>query len=110
MDKSHSMSTSFTDRVKSRASQPAQSVTVVEEENDFPFESIDFIRIGSAHTLCDLSQDDENADLLLRVSSHIMSRYEPDLMPARVAHRTSNPIRPQRFHALMRSLAPLTPT
>lgn len=84
MAKSHSTSTSFTDRVKSRTSQSTQSVTVVEAENDFPFESIDFVRIGSAHTVCEPSQDDENADLLLRASTHIMSRYEPDLLPAKV--------------------------
>jgi hypothetical protein len=85
------MSTSFTDRVKSRTSQPTQSVTIVEAENDFAFESIDFVRIGSAHTVCDPSQDDENANLLLRVS--IMRRYEPDLLPAKVVieHKSDSP-------------------
>lgn len=85
--------TPFTDRIKprhSQASEPAKSVKVVEAENDFPFASIDHLRVGSAHAVCEPTQEAENIDLMLRISTHIMSRYEPNLLPAQVAVETKS--------------------
>ena len=85
--------TSFADRVKPRNSQSTPAITVVEEENHYPFEHITFMRVGSAHAVCDPGQDEENLNLMLRVSTHIMSRYEPDLLPAkvRIEYKSASP-------------------
>lgn len=79
--------TTFTDRCKPRAiqhDQQASAPQVIEAENHFPFASIDYLRVGSAHAVCEPEQDDEHIELLLRITSHLMSRYEPDLLPAKV--------------------------
>ena len=68
----------------SLTAKPAESVRIIEAENDFPFASINYLRVGSAHTVCAPSEDEENIDLMLRISTHIMSRYEPELLPAQV--------------------------
>lgn len=86
-------STPFTDRIKprhSQATESAQSVKVVEAENDFPFASIDHLRVGSAHAACEPNHDAENIDLMLRISTHIMSRYEPNMLPAQVSIATQS--------------------
>lgn len=77
--------TPFTDRIKPRNAQSSEPVKIVEEENDFPFAYIDYLRIGAAHAVCEPSQDAEHIDLLLRISTHTMRRYEPDLLPAKVS-------------------------
>lgn len=80
--------TTFTDRIKPRnpqPSEPAPAVRIVDAENDFPFAYIDHLRVGSAHAACEPSQDAENIDLMLRISTHTLRRYEPDLLPAKVS-------------------------
>lgn len=80
--------TKFSDRIKPRLSRtPAsdQSVKVVEAENDFPFANVDRVRVGSAHTECEPRYDADHIALMLRISTHILRRYEPDLLPAKVS-------------------------
>lgn len=80
--------TTFTDRIKPRnpqPSEPAQTVRIVDAENDFPFAHIDYLRVGAAHAACEPSPDAENIDLMLRISTHTLRRYEPDLLPAKVS-------------------------
>jgi hypothetical protein len=82
------VSTQFADRVKSRKSptvSSAPSVHIVAAENDFPFARINFLRVGSAHTECEPAHDEANIDLMLRISTHIMSRYEPGRLPAKLS-------------------------
>lgn len=81
-------SSRFTDRLKPRLSQgsvPDPAVKVVEAENDFPFAYVDSVRIGSAHAVCAPSHEAENIDLMLRISTHILRRHEPELLPAKVS-------------------------
>lgn len=67
------------------STRSSQSVVIIEEENNYPFSHIDFVRVGSAHAVCEPHQDAENIDLLRRVSAHILHRYQPELLPAKVS-------------------------
>lgn len=67
------------------STRSSQSVVIIEEENNYPFAHIDFVRVGSAHAVCEPHQDAENIDLLRRVSTHILHRYQPELLPAKVS-------------------------
>ena len=59
-------------------------VKIVDAENDFPFERIEFIRIGSAHTVSTEERDAENADLLQRLAEFVMAQFQPEELPATV--------------------------
>ena len=75
----------FCSRIKRTDSKSdGSSAKIVNVENDFPFEHVDFIRIGSAHAVCSPDHDAENADLLLRLASCVMARFQPDQLPATV--------------------------
>ncbi len=67
------------------STRSSQSVVIIEEENNYPFAHIDFVRVGSAHAVCEPHQDAENIDLLRRLSAHILHRYQPELLPAKVS-------------------------
>ena len=67
------------------STRSSQSVVIIEEENNNPFAHIDFVRVGSAHAVCEPHQDAENIDLLRRLSAHILLRYQPELLPAKVS-------------------------
>ena len=102
--------TTFTDRIKPRATQveqPASSPRVIEEENHYPFAYIDYLRVGSAHAVCEPGQDDEQVELMLRISTHIMSRYEPERLPAKVTvdYRSDAPTTTPCTQAFMRIAA-----
>jgi len=62
----------------------SQGIKIVNEENDFEFSSLSFIRVGSAHQVCEPIQDQENADLLERIINHLMRQYEPAADPQQV--------------------------
>jgi hypothetical protein len=59
-------------------------VKIVDAENHFPFERIDFIRVGSAHTVSAGERDAENADLLQRLAAFVMAQFQPEALPATV--------------------------
>lgn len=60
------------------------NVKIVDAENDFPFERIEFIRIGSAHTVSSGERAAENADLLQRLAEFVMAQFQPEALPATV--------------------------
>ena len=53
-----------------------EEVKIVEAENDFLFASLDFIRVGAGHTVCEPGANLKNAALLSRIINHVMNRYE----------------------------------
>lgn len=72
---------SFSNRVRSNNTHVG--VIIVEEENNFPFVSIDFVRIGSAHqAITDPSQEQGNIELLEKLINHVMARFEPEHSPS----------------------------
>jgi hypothetical protein len=76
---------SFASRVRrSETNGRSSPPRIVEEENDFPFDRIDFVRIGSAHNACKSEHQERNSDLLQRIVTYVMSRYEPDRLPSTI--------------------------
>jgi hypothetical protein len=66
---------SFLSRVQTRNPKPIDvQPRVIESENDFPFTSFDFLRVGSGHTVCEPQHDDENRELMRRLTKFIMDR------------------------------------
>ena len=59
-------------------------VKIVDAENNFPFQRIEFIRIGSAHTVSSGERDTENADLLQRLAEYVMAQFQPEALPTTV--------------------------
>jgi hypothetical protein len=80
---------SFQDRLRregysSRGLQGARSDEgVIKSENDFPFDHVDFIRVGSAHAV----ERYDRHDMIRATESiahEIEARYEPDHPPSPV--------------------------
>jgi hypothetical protein len=79
---------SFTERVGKRAmpqtsSKRPSSVAdidfkIIAEENDFPFEQVDFVRLGSAHAIERGGNREDLARVLAVYVDMIESRYELD--------------------------------
>ncbi len=77
-ERESNMGESFTKRIRSRSNKLLKSnPTIVEEENDFPFESIDFIRVGAAHTEAKPHDESDHVDLFARLVHHTMRIFQP---------------------------------
>jgi hypothetical protein len=64
---------SFTDR--NRKNSEKSTVKVVEEENDFPFDEVTDVRLGSAHAVSsDESRDQHLLELMRRLVAHVNVR------------------------------------
>lgn len=64
---------------------PSKSTDVIQEdENDFPFAQATFVRIGSAHIVCNSQMDSDAAALLARICGELMKTYQPDAPAAKV--------------------------
>ncbi len=75
----------FTTRVRQRQTvSKANEVKIVEAENDFPFASVDFIRVGSAHNVSKPENDSDNASLLERIANHVQSIFQPQNFPVKI--------------------------
>ncbi len=77
-------SESFTSSVRHSEAVAKSSPRIIEGENDFPFDRINFVRIGSAHTSCKPEHRKRNADLFARLVTYVAARYEPDQSPATI--------------------------
>jgi hypothetical protein len=75
----------FAKRIRKRSTSSTSSeVRIVEEENDFPFASLDFIRVGSAHNVSKPENDAVNANLLERIANHVMGIFQPESLPVKI--------------------------
>ncbi|MGL4463097.1 MAG: hypothetical protein ACRC1K_13195 [Planctomycetia bacterium] len=72
------MSTQWRRKVApAKAPPPPPTLKVDEDENDFPMARIDFVRVGSAHVVCDPGHEELVAALLRKLAARLAERYGP---------------------------------
>ncbi|WP_339743724.1 hypothetical protein [uncultured Rubinisphaera sp.] len=56
----------------------SKEITIKEEENDFPLETVSYLRIGSAHAEASPEIEESLQEFLSRVRDEVAETYEPD--------------------------------
>ncbi|MBY0589268.1 hypothetical protein K2X85_19000 [bacterium] len=71
-------------KVTSTDSCPVVPSSVITEENNFPFDRIDFVRLGSAHAKEERSNRADLRKIIATIAHDIERKYQPEKEPSTV--------------------------